>query len=977
MKNEQQADQSISDYYFDVHCDYIKKYGPKTLILMEVGSFYEAYATDTMGCDMITISRILNINYTKKDKKKPIDRKNPYLLGFPSPALSKFLRLLINEEYTVVRMNQFGPKNAMIRKVTQIYSPGTYVDDSLTNESNNILSIFIEELKNGTEIEYCIGLSIIDLSTGECSLYETYSNTNDSKFPLDELTRIINSYKPSEVIINRLGTTLTKENLLAYLELYKNIHYCDNIPKIKFSKTYINNFLSKIYKDHGNTSVLDYLNISLLGYATASFIFALEFAFEHNEVLIESMCKPVILQNDNNLILGNNAIFQLNVTQGDSHEGQENKNSLYDIINQTSTFVGKRFLKKELINPIVSPVELTKRYNFIDNLITDNVYITIETHLKNICDIERLGRKLSLKKLNPYEFANFYASYEHIIEMIGYIKTNKKISGLLPTKKILTDLNSFIVDVKKELNIEEMKKYNLDDIKTNIFIKGTHPEIDKFQEQIDGNVTNINEIATVISSKFENTKHQSMKVMSNEKEGYHFQITKAKLTQFETIIEKGVTVNSKLYTKDMFKFKTLGSVVKVYFSGISTFNNTEVSDIQEKLTLLIRTKCIESYDKMYMKYKFLFGTIVNFIARIDFYKSGAKVAKLYNYCKPLVKTQENSFVSCTGLRHPIIERIRTNVEYVPHDIELGLKVLNGMLIYGLNSSGKSSLMKSIGLSVILAQIGYYVPAKTYSYSPYKSLFARITGNDNIFKGLSSFALEMTELKAILNRTGPNTLVIGDEVCRGTEHISGNAIVASSIIKLASTKCSFIFATHLHEIASMTRIKELKNVKAYHLTVEYDEKKDTLVYDRILKEGSGEPIYGYIVAKYIIQDLDFMKNVQDIKNELLNKPNVVIYDKKSKYNSEVLMTACQVCKKSYSNKTVGKNVGHLDTHHINFQSECKNGFVKKKGHVMMNSKSNLVVLCKECHYAVHHNKLTIRGYKDDIKGAILDYSYIEA
>jgi hypothetical protein len=145
----------------------------------------------------------------------------------------------------------------------------------------------------------------------------------------------------------------------------------------------------------------------------------------------------------------------------------------------------------------------------------------------------------------------------------------------------------------------------------------------------------------------------------------------------------------------------------------------------------------------------------------------------------------------------------------------------------------STFMKSIGIGVIMAQSGMFVPASTFEYSPYDSLFARITANDNIFKGLSSFALEMTELRAILKRTNSKTLVIGDEVCRGTENISGNSIVAATIIQLAKKKSSFIFASHLHELSKMERIKKLKNVKPYHLTISYNEKTNELIFDRLL------------------------------------------------------------------------------------------------------------------------------------------------
>jgi DNA mismatch repair protein MutS len=328
---------------------------------------------------------------------------------------------------------------------------------------------------------------------------------------------------------------------------------------------------------------------------------------------------------------------------------------------------------------------------------------------------------------------------------------------------------------------------------------------------------------------------------------------------------------------------------------------------------------------------------------IDFLKSSAKIVTEYNYVRPKILDLDHGYIKTENLRHPIVERIIEH-EYVPHNIELG-KDLKGMLIYGINSSGKSVLMKAIGLSIVMAQAGLYVPASLYEFSPYNSLFTRITGNDNIFRGLSSFALEMVELNAILKRTSNKTLVIGDEVCRGTEHISGSAIVATTVIELAKTNSSFIFATHLHELSNLDEIKELTNVKSFHLQVDYDNNHDTLIYDRKIKEGSGDSIYGITVARHIIHDVNFIDHAIKIKNKLLNISDTMIPNKKSKYNSKVYVYKCAEC---------GKTDCQLDTHHICHQVDCDNGFVKDKKHIKKNQKSNLKVLCKECHQNVHNS-----------------------
>jgi DNA mismatch repair protein MutS len=285
----------------------------------------------------------------------------------------------------------------------------------------------------------------------------------------------------------------------------------------------------------------------------------------------------------------------------------------------------------------------------------------------------------------------------------------------------------------------------------------------------------------------------------------------------------------------------------------------------------------------------------------------------------------------------------------------------GMLIYGLNSAGKSVLMKAIGINIIMAQAGFFVPARSFIYYPYKSLYTRITGNDNLFRGLSSFSLEIVELNSILKRSTSSTLVIGDEVCRGTEHISGNAIVAATLIRLSEIKSSFVFATHLHELIDLDEIKEIENIKAYHLSVEHDEKTDKLIYDRILKEGSGERIYGITVTKHIIKDMKFIETAINIKNKLMNKPKTIIT---SKYNTSVILDKCEICGKEIK-KIEG--ISNLEAHHINHQSECTNGFVNTKQHIKKNHISNIAVLCRTCHDNQHTKNDRVISRKMTSKG----------
>ena len=958
------------------------------------------------------------------------------MMGFNHTSLQKYLKILVESNFTVVIVDQITPAPNPKRAVTGIYSSGTYINDMETTDSNNIMSIYIEDEKqmNGGYLS-CIGLSTVDLTTGECSVYEVFSNNGDEKYALDETYRFIISHNPKEIIITRKeieNMSMKKEQLLAYLELEnKNVHYTTSIDKKIDKISYQNEFLGKIYKDRGMMTPIEYIDLEKMEYARMSLIILFTFAFKHNESFINNLDKPTIFTNAKHLILGNDAVFQLNILENKSIETTNIKfRSLFDVINHTSTAMGRRFMKNAICQPLNDIDEIKLRYDCIDEMLDDKtnkgLYLNIEAHLECIMDIERLGRKVFLGFIHPFEFANLIISFNEIDNIYKLIEKTKYNSQYKPDKKLIIQVNDFLDTCNKTFDIGELKKQNLDNIFSSFFKKGVYSQIDEISDMVINNIQVMKEICNVLATYIDdkkcpkkktakNTKkiieiddndeddnddnddnvededNGLIKLKKNDRDGYYLCLTKRRSDMLKNNIIKMETIKisetlsiqpNKLVFKEAVPNK-LGkcSDTKIFFTDLNNKSN-DVIHLKEKLITIIKKKYTDLLAGFGSKYKDMFRQISQFIAKVDFIKSNTKTTKLYNYCKPeLIKNENNGFMNVTKMRHPIIERIKTDVEYIPHNVIIGKSInhldnkelTEGILLYGLNSAGKSSYMKAIGVNLIMAQCGMYVAAETYQYSPYESLFARITGNDNIFKGLSQFGLEMTELRAILKRNGPKTLVIGDEVCRGTEHISGNCIVATTIIQLAKSGCSFIFATHLHEIANMERIKNLTNVKTFHLSVEYDKKSDLLVFDRLLKPGSGSAVYGLTVAKYIIKDDGFMKLAQEIMNELLDKPNELMSSKTSHFNANVFVDACQICNQQNTTK---EYIGHLDTHHINFQCNCnENGFVIGKSYLPMNSKSNLIVLCKTCHHDVHHGKLEIYGYKETSNGRIVDYKLL--
>ena len=979
---------SIYEEYLKYHEKYVEKYGKdNTLVLLQVGSFYECYSTNFRGPNLFKVSEITNVVCTKKNKSiKEISIANPLMLGFNIISANRFISMLVLAGYTIIQIDQITPPPDVKREVTCIHSAGTMLDN-LKTDSNFIVSIYIqEEIQNNGKYLICSGMSAIDLSTNKIFYYEEFSNKFDDKYGLDSSVRFLNNFSASETILthNIQKNGIDKDALISYLELSnKTVHY-NAKPDKKYSKlSYQNEFLKLIYPDCGNISPLEFLDIEQQQYMRCSLVILLDYVYEHNKKIINNLSKPQLYFEAKNLVLGNNAIYQLNIV--DMNETiKKSEQSLYQIVENASTNMGKRLLKSYLVSPIVNIDELNNIYDCVDEMRKDNFYLAIEKDLNGIQDIERMEMKFALSVIHPFELANLIISYNKCGLVLNLLKKNEMFNKKFKELKFIKEFKEFIIECDNIYNIDELKNCNLSEISPHILKKGISKKVDDLQEKLLGNKNFMENICSALSGLIESRAKKNIGVVKrkvvvkkveqeaedddkkeklniiikqNDRDGYYLSLTKLRADSLKNSIKnnKILKIGNTDFDLSQLIFKEVNkNSTKIIFPHLEEISNDLVA-IEEELKILSKEIFLENIKQHYIKYKTVFKEVTNIISFIDYIKSNAKTSVLYNYCKPTLEKSENSYIECEQLRHPIIERI-INHEYVPHDISLG-KDLKGLLIYGINSAGKSSFMKQIGICIIMAQAGLFVPAKKCILSPYRALYTRILGNDNIYKGLSSFVLEMLEVKAIYRRADKNTLVIGDEVCRSTELISAVSIVASTIIFLSKINATFIFATHLHEIAEMERIKVLKNVKAVHLSVEFDSKNDELVYSREIKEGSGERIYGITVAKYIMQDKAFSDMTLDIKNELTGESNTLLTDKRSKYNSSVFIHECQLCHE----KSVKGNISNLETHHINFQKNCKNGFVDDKQHIKKNDAANLIILCSTCHDKIHNGEIKVDGY----------------
>jgi DNA mismatch repair protein MutS len=343
------------------------------------------------------------------------------------------------------------------------------------------------------------------------------------------------------------------------------------------------------------------------------------------------------------------------------------------------------------------------------------------------------------------------------------------------------------------------------------------------------------------------------------------------------------------------------------------------------------------------------------IGELDLYCGMYRAADDNCYCRPepIDDDDTGSCLDATRLRHPLVEREHA---YIPQTLKLGQRYGQcGMLLYGVNQTGKSCTMKSVGVAVVMAQSGLFVPAERFVFCPYQLLTTRILGNDNISRGLSTFAVEMIELRSILTRCNKHSLNLGDEVCHGTESASAVALVAASIRHMSKTTASFIFATHLHELSKMSEVVNLENVKHYHLTIDFDG--DQIIYNRMMLAGSGLGLYGIEVARHLKLPPDILEDAYTIRNKYFSNTETakITEMRTSRYNNKTVVSVCKVpgCKSKAT-----------QTHHIRHQAAGKSIEGMHK-----NNPDNLVPICDYHHDMTHGHAdkdqvLVIFGYGPD-------------
>jgi len=991
--------------YFDLTKRYQDEYGGNTILLMQVGSFFEVYGiynnkTETItGSKIIDFSQICELNIVEKNTC--VGNDNVMMAGFKDMQIEKYIKKIQDAGFTAVVYTQDEAAKNTTRSLGGIFSPGTYFHTETKSLSNSITCIWVDLIENKLFMKgkfVVVGIANIDIYTGKTNIFqfkETYIN-NPTTY--DELERFISIFNPSETI---LISNLPDENELDYIISYASIN-SNLIHKIHIkndtnetNKTnkettvkmtrvkncekqpYQREILSKFYKfDNYEVFIQNFYENNI---ATQAFCYLLDFVYQHTPHLVHKIAEPEFENCSQRLSLANHSLKQLNIID-DGNVKSSKYSCVSQLLNDCLTPMGKRKFLYNILNPNCNETYLQREYDiteyFLSKYTDYNNFLNI--NLSTIKDISKWERKIFLKKISPKDFYNLYNNILTIKKIYEFLEKDIKIKEYLYVfEHCILNIGGFCDEISQFIstNLDLSMARNLDQLQNfeiNFINSGIDEELDKKTMSLRISELKLTSITEYLSKMIENKEKKSgkttdfVKIHETEKNNYSLVSTsrRCKLLQ-DALPSENVMVKLKYddttngffefnVSKKQFEFEKQSSsnncIVDEQINGLCK-NISSIKISMKDLIVLVYNKFVVKFEAFQEKME----SIINFTTLVDILYTKASLVKKYNYCKPTIVKSDKSFVEANGLRHCLIERFQSNELYVTNDISLGMNNTDGVLLYGTNAVGKTTIIRALGISIIMAQAGLYVPCSTFNYMPYKYIFTRIIGNDNIFKGLSTFAVEMSELRIILRLADENSLILGDELCSGTETQSAISIFVAGIQKLYASKSSFIFATHLHEIVDYSEITSLSSVKLKHMSVVYDKEHECLVYDRKLKDGPGNSMYGLEVCKSLSLPQEFLDAAYEIRNKYHPEGASILSLKTSHYNSKKIVGICENC---------GIHPGQ-EVHHLQYQQDAnQDGIIYNADGVLFhkNNLANLMTLCESCHDQIHKKGSKLKRVK---------------
>lgn len=760
----------------------IKGKYPDALLLFRVGDFYE-----TFGQDAVKTSQILGIVLTKRNNGEG----SVELAGFPHHSIDSYLPKLVRAGMRVAICDQLEDpkmvKGIVKRGVTELVTPGvTFNDQVLNSKKNNfLLSLHKEKEK--------YGIALVDISTGEFLV---------SEGNLEKLLHIVNTFDPSEIIYQRSSQIP---------EQFKN----KNAFKLE-DWAFQYNFAYDKLTNHFKTKSLKGFGVENIPLAitAAGAIFAYLVEDTHHNLLAHITKLQVIPQEDY-LMMDNFTLRNLEIVYPSNPQGK----SLLDIIDKTSTPMGGRLLRRRIILPLKSVDEIMRRLSLIDFLNeNDHLKYEICQLLKSISDLDRLMGKLAAEKISPRELGHLRQSLINIHKIKALLHPHADVLAWLEP---LFDLEELIKFLQNHLN-EELP---VSIAKGNVIKEGVSEELDRLRNlQSKGRGF----LDDMCQREIERTGITSLKIDFNNVFGYYIEVRNTHKDKVpDDWVRKQTLVNAERYiTEELKEYESqiLGAEEKI---GVLE-------------TSLYRNLCSET-----MVYIDQIQGNSNIIAQLDVASGLSELAVSESYTKPILN--DGYAIDLKEARHPIIENaLPLGEKYIPNDIFLNKDSQQIIMVTGPNMAGKSAILRQTAIVCLLAQIGSFVPAKHAEIGMLDKIFTRVGATDNISAGESTFMVEMNEAANILNNISERSLILLDEIGRGTSTYDGVSIAwaIAEYLHQHTTQAKTLFATHYHELNEMT--VNFERVKNFHVSIQ--ENKGNIIFLRKLVPGGSEHSFGIHVAK---------------------------------------------------------------------------------------------------------------------------------
>jgi DNA mismatch repair protein MutS len=959
---ESMYDRSIREYRH-----YSAKYGPNTAIFLLVGSFYELYdyqdpLTGDTHTSMKRAVEILGIQCKVKKGEGP-KGTDALFAGFPDTQLHKFAALLTRDNWTVIVIDQVKNMAGRVleRSVARILSPATHVEAVGGADALYLGGLWLEPAAawTGPPAPPKFAAAALDLTTGAIHTFEGAAGGRADAWTADDLLHFFQVHPPKELVvwwrgqaIDRPEEGFLRRTLGVPAALLHVAAAAAGAPDALDKPLVREDLLRRAFQPKTLLPLREALGLAAAPLTEQCLCRLLTFVEDHFPSAVGNLHPPTPWNPRSAVFLGNHALTQLNMVCS------REEDSVLGLFLRTLTPMGRRAMRRRLLHPICDAVELERRYEEVTY--AGGAGETPQTLLRQILDLGKLHRRVSTALVNPADVLALDMSYACCVRAGAALAGS--VLGKSP--QLREGVAALLERFAAVFDVEKARAAGAAAEDLFCLTAAAGPKCSALEAEIAAAQEALNSTYEALVDWLGETR-ETLRLEAKEASiilcggrGLMQRAEKKFAAGGAPTSFGGTQIHAKKSTSSM-EVPALNALFH------------KILRLRENLAAAAREELRPVCDRMAEDFGPVWDALEEWVARVDCSFTLARVAGERGFVRPRLKAcgrggPAAAGLKATGLRHPLIEGQQTRTEYVRHAVSLGADAdQQGWLVYGMNASGKSSLMKSVGIAVLLAQAGSFVPAEDFELAPFGSVFTRILNTDNLWAGLSSFAVEMTELREILGRADERSLVLGDEVCSGTESVSATALVGAALGWLTKRGARYMFATHLHGLQSLPAVSGLPGLRVWHLRVRYDAATDRLVYDRTLHPGAGSSLYGLEVAKAMALPLEVLEAAHAIRRELTG--TVAAGDAApSEWNARICRRACEVCGLGI--------VRDLEVHHIRPRAEARAGCRFEDGS-NMNDVRNLIVVCQGCHDRHHAGELHIGPMKMTSDGPVREVGLV--